>query len=298
MSENIPAVANGALMSFIERASKDPEFDVAKFGELLRLQRDVMHDQARRAFNAAMSEAQSEMMPVIRDASNRHLGNKYARLETIDAALRPIYTHHGFSVRYGSAPAPREGDIRITCTVAHRDGYFEENHLDAPIATQGAQGNRTATTPVQAVGSAVTYLRRYLLTMVFNVVLADDEQDDDGEATRRSAASATPRGARVYAPDPEAAESFTANDRAWIAKQQGFMDRAQTADQVRRVEQTMQWQTALEQAPKPVADLLRAMAARAYLRVQPKAEEPPPPVQSAPEMADAGAGEPEDMVPF
>jgi hypothetical protein len=182
----ITNTGNTALMSFIERAAINPEFDVAKFGELLRLQRDEVHDQSRRAFNQGMAEAQSEMLPVVRDAKNTHLGNKYAKLETIDAAMRPIYTKHGFSVRFGSAPAPTEGYIRITCTVAHAGGYFEENYLDAPIANLGAQGGRTATTGVQAVGSAVTYLRRYLLGMVFNIVLADE--DDDGEAMRRPVA--------------------------------------------------------------------------------------------------------------
>ena len=150
-----------------------------------------------------MADAQSEMLPVVRDAKNSHLGNKYAKLETIDAAMRPIYTRHGFSVRFGSAPAPTEGYIRITCTVAHAGGYFEENYLDAPIANLGSQGGRTATTGVQAVGSAVTYLRRYLLGMVFNIVLADE--DDDGEGMRRAApmqraAAATPRAPRKADP--------------------------------------------------------------------------------------------------
>ena len=207
MNEITPA--NGALMSFIERAAKDDSFDVAKFGELLRLQRDVGHDQSRREFNQGMADAQSEMLPVVRDAKNSHLGNKYAKLETIDAAMRPIYTRHGFSVRFGSAPAPTEGYIRITCTVAHAGGYFEENYLDAPIANLGSQGGRTATTGVQAVGSAVTYLRRYLLGMVFNIVLADE--DDDGEGMRRAApmqraAAATPRPERKVDPTPYEAD--------------------------------------------------------------------------------------------
>ena len=211
-----------ALMSFIERAAKDPDFDVAKFGELLRLQRDVGHDLARRSFNRAMAAAQSEMMPVIRSAQNKHLGNKYAKLEDIDREMRPIYTKHGFSVRFGSAPAPREGDMRITCTVAHEDGFFEENHLDAPATLVGSQGGRMAVTPVQAVGSVVTYLRRYLSTMVFNVVLADD--DDDGEGTRRAATTATPRGARIAeraptyeAPPPKKVDRSQWTDAQWQA---------------------------------------------------------------------------------
>ena len=207
---------NGALLSFIERAAKDDGFDVAKFGELLRLQRDVSHDQARRAFNAAMADAQSEMLPVVRDAKNNHLNNRYARLETIDAAMRPIYTRHGFSVRYGSAPSSSEGMIRITCTVAHADGYFEEQYLDAPTVNAGSQGGRTATTPVQAVGSAITYLRRYLLSMVFNVVLADE--DDDGEFTRRpAAAAATPRPPKMVGKTDEQWNQWLAKLRAACA---------------------------------------------------------------------------------
>jgi hypothetical protein len=169
------------------------------------MQREMEHDQARRAFNQAMADAQAVMPPVVRSATNTHLRNKYAKLEDMDREMRPIYTDHGFSVRFGSAPAPFEGYIRITCTVAHASGYFEENYLDAPITAVGSQGGKTATTSVQAVGSAVTYLRRYLLGMVFNIVLADE--DDDGEGMRRTAAAATPRPERkvdqeVYEADP------------------------------------------------------------------------------------------------
>ena len=193
MNEIAP-VNSTALMSFIERAAINPDFDVQKFGELLRMQREMEHDQARRAFNQAMASAQAAMPPVVRSATNKHLGNKYAKLEDVDREMRPIYTENGFSVRFGSAPAP-EGYIRITCTVAHASGYFEENYLDAPTNNVGSQGGRTATTGVQAVGSAVTYLRRYLLGMVFNIVLADD--DDDGEGMRSQPAS-TPRYQRKY----------------------------------------------------------------------------------------------------
>jgi hypothetical protein len=226
MSEVIQAHQSG-LLSFIERASKDDTFDVAKFGELLRLQRDTEHDVARRAFNRAMAQAQAEMLPVARSAQNKHLGNRYAKLEDIDREMRPIYTRHGFSVRFGSAEPPQPGWMRVTCTVAHEAGYFEENYLDSPVTVAGSQGGRMAVTPVQAVGSTVTYLRRYLEGMIFNIVLADD--DDDGESQRmmRTAAADMPRGARVaerapaYETPPEPRSSVTRSDdqwRAWLLK--------------------------------------------------------------------------------
>ena len=224
MSEVVTA-PNSVLASFIERAARDTEFDVQKFGELLRMQREVEHDQARKAFNRAMASAQAEMLPVVRDAKNSHLNNKYAKLETIDAAIRPIYTRWGFSVRYGSAPSPHEGWMRITCTVAHDDGYFEENYLDAPVSTTGSQGGRMAITPVQAIGSTVTYLRRYLLGMVWNTVMADVDYDDDGEGSRadddgkgsRAAALATQRGARRTESVKPTAPNGNGKQRPWVA---------------------------------------------------------------------------------
>ena len=268
MNEITPA--NGALMSFIERAAKDDSFDVAKFGELLRLQRDVGHDQSRRMFNQAMADAQSEMLPVVRDAKNSHLGNKYAKLETIDAAMRPIYTRHGFSVRFGSAPAPTEGYIRITCTVAHAGGYFEENYLDAPIANIGSQGGRTATTGVQAVGSAVTYLRRYLLGMVFNIVLADE--DDDGEGTRRAAAAKTPRAARVYeaATPPERTDEQW---RAWLDKLKAACAVLRRRSEVVEVADRRSVGDAMADGPPWVRSEISAILAENYARFPDEPEE-------------------------
>ena len=182
MSVTTPDEVPGTLMGFIDRAVRDPSFDVAKLEALLKMQRETVHEQGRRVFNQAMAAAQSEMEPIIRDATNTHTNSKYARLESIDREMRPIYTRHGFSVRYSSAQPSREGWIRIVCTVAHTGGYYEENYLDAKLDEAGSAG-KTNKTAIQAVGSSVTYLRRYLLTMVFNIVLADE--DDDGEALRR-----------------------------------------------------------------------------------------------------------------
>src|SRR4051812_23525979 len=191
MNAVAPVANGGALVSFIERASMDPGFSVEKFEALLRMQMEVEREQARKAFNRAMAACQAEMEPVIRTAQNKHLGNKYAKLETIDRQMRPVYTRHGFSLRFGSAPSPREDYMRITCTLAHDDGFYEENYLDAPLTVLGSQGGRMAVTPVQAVGSNITYLRRYLTTMCFNMVLADDD-DDDGEGSRPQARPARP----------------------------------------------------------------------------------------------------------
>ena len=170
----------------IIRAAQDDTIDITKLQALLDMQRQVAQDRSKRMFNTAMASAQAEMLPVIRDAQNTHTKSKYARLETIDGQMRPIYTAHGFSVRYGSQPCAREGWMRITITISHTGGHWEENYLDAPPDEAGSRGT-TNKTPIMAVGSSVTYLRRYLLCMAFNIVLADDlAPDDDGAPVGRT----------------------------------------------------------------------------------------------------------------
>ena len=169
----------------IIRAAQDDSIDIAKLQALLDMQRSVQRERSVRMFNTAMASAQSEMEQIPRDAVNTHTKSRYARMETIDRLMRPIYTRHGFSLRFGSQPSPREGWMRIVCTVAHTGGHFEENHLDAPPDDVGMKGAATKT-GIQSIGSSVTYLRRYLTTMVFNIVLSDDiEPDTDGESARR-----------------------------------------------------------------------------------------------------------------
>jgi len=269
---DVATVPNGALISFIERAARDPEFDIQKFGELLRMQREVEHDRSRRAFNTAMADAQAEMLPVVRDAKNSHLGNRYAKLETIDAAMRPIYTRHGFSVRYGSAPSPTEGVLRIVCTVAHEGGYYEENYLDAPLGNTGSQGGRSATTPVQSVGSTVTYLRRYLLGMVFNIVLADE--DDDGEAGRqRAAAASAPRAARVaerapaYEAKPREPQQYTDEQwKNWLSKTSAAMELLRSRQEVVEVGERESVANAIATGPDWLRRDLSALLAEHYAR--------------------------------
>jgi hypothetical protein len=229
MANDIVAQSS-AMATFIERAALDPAFDVAKLEQLLRMQREVAAEQAKREFNAAMANAQAEMLPVIRDATNTHTGSKYAKLATIDAEMRPIYTKWGFSVRYGTQAAPRDGWIRVMCTVAHAGGYEEPPiALDAPMDVAGSQG-KTNKTGIQAVGSSVSYLRRYLLTMAFNIVLADDP-DDDGEAVRRrpdrqSAHNdpSPPQGEATEDPDP----LDERNGAQWMANLQRLLAGAST----------------------------------------------------------------------
>jgi hypothetical protein len=126
-----------------------------------------------------MSDAQGEMQPVVRSIPNSVTNSKYADLEAIDTAIRPIYARHGFSLSFTEIPT--EGaTVRIACKVK-REGHEETHHLEAQSDTHGPQGKPNKT-PIQGVVSAVTYLRRALTCMVFNV--ATRGEDNDGNRQR------------------------------------------------------------------------------------------------------------------
>lgn len=177
------SVPTNSLLNFLAAAARDPSVDIAKFEALLRMQREIIADEAKNDFNEALAVVQAEMEPVVRDTDNKQTKSRYAKLETIDAAIRPIYTKHGFSLTFDTLR--HDGpEIRMTCDVS-RGRHSRTYHLDAMPDMAGAQGvvNKTQ---MHGVASAVTYLRRYLTTMIFNVVLTNEDDDGNVGGGRRN----------------------------------------------------------------------------------------------------------------
>lgn len=175
IQEDTPPPA-ASLLNFVAQAVSDPNIDVAKLEALLRMQRQIVGEDARVQFIRAMSQAQAEIMPVVRDAENLQTKSFYAKLEKVDAAIRPIYIKHGFSLSFDEEPS--EGpNMMIVCEVSHVAGHSKKYRLNAPPDTLGPKGTPTKTV-LHGRGSTVTFLRRYLTCNIFNVVFKN--QDDDG----------------------------------------------------------------------------------------------------------------------
>lgn len=172
-----------AIVSMIERAARDPSVDIEKLERLMALKERMQQQEAERLFNAAMSRAQAEMPRVLRDATNTHNQSRYARLETIAKAITPTITKHGFSLSFDTQDGAPAGHYRLACTVAHEAGFSRVHRADLPSDAAGSQGkaNKTA---IQAFGSTMSYGRRYLTLLVFNVALTNE--DNDGQPQPRS----------------------------------------------------------------------------------------------------------------
>lgn len=171
------AVTGGSPLEIFERLASAPNADIEKLHRLLDLHERWAQDQARMAAFAAKNRCESEMSEVVKDAVNPHTGSRFAMIESIHRAIKPIYTREGFSITFDEGEARRPEDMRIVAELQHVSGWSKLYHLDLPYDGKGSQGGSSAMNPLQGRGSTVTYGRRYLETMIFNVTIAGEDVD-------------------------------------------------------------------------------------------------------------------------
>jgi len=127
--------------------------------------------QARKAFAAAISAARQEI-PTIYKSKKGH-GYNYAGLDDIARLAVPILAKHGLSYRWRTE---QSGDtITIICVIEHQDGHQEQNAMSSNVNAVGTKLQN----PIQAMGSAATYLQRYTLNAALGLA---SSLDDDAAA--------------------------------------------------------------------------------------------------------------------
>jgi len=177
-------------MPMIERLALNPAVDADKLVKLYELSSRAAQERARVAFNAAMAAAQAELPQVVRRAQNTQTNSVYATLEAIGEAIDPIISQHGFSQTFSTSEGP-PGCVRVVCRLAHVGGFERDYQADVPSDLTGIKGaaNKTAT---HAFGSTISYGRRYLTMMIFNVKSHKAMPDDDGNAASRGRTDSEP----------------------------------------------------------------------------------------------------------
>jgi len=120
------------------------------------------------AYASALVAAVGELSNVAKTAANPYFKSKYAPLDAIIDATRPILAKHGLAVI--QQPLFMEGTAGVDTTIVHKSGYSTTSTLLLPLKDQSPQG----------VGSAITYARRYALAAVLGIA---SEDDDDGNVS-------------------------------------------------------------------------------------------------------------------
>lgn len=167
------------LMAMIGRMATDPNADIDKMERLMAMKERIEAEAARRLFNEAMTACQRDMPAILKGKKNNQTGSKYAELEHINDAITPIYTRHGFSLSFDTVQSTREDWVNVRCRVRHSGGYTEESTYETPYDNTGMRGevNKTVT---HGLASGVSYARRYITIMVFNLTLKGEDNDGNG----------------------------------------------------------------------------------------------------------------------
>lgn len=175
-----PVADTNTFLTFIAEAARDPAVDVSKMERLFEMRERMLAREAHLQFNAALKKAKAEMPAVLKNKYNEQTKSHYANLESVSDAMDPIITQNGFSLTFGTAPTSLEGHYLVTCTLAHEDGHEKNYEAPIPIDSAGIKGtaNKTLT---HAFGSTMSYGRRYLKMMIFDVKTTDDDGNSAGK---------------------------------------------------------------------------------------------------------------------
>lgn len=124
----------------------------------------------------ALAKAQGEMKNAIASESNPFFKSKYADLAIVRDAVTPALTKNGIAVTQMTDIA--DGFLVVCTRLIHSSGQWLESRY--PITND--------TNKPQAMGSAMTYARRYSLSAICGI---SSEKDDDGNAAQEQGSKPT-----------------------------------------------------------------------------------------------------------
>ena len=122
--------------------------------------------ESQNRFNTAMCNAQKLIGGASKTATNPHFKSKYADLGECFKACSDILNDHGIDISQ-----PIYGD-KVVTILTHISGEVRQ---DGGVPLLGYQN---AKNPMQALGSAITYARRYGLCSMVGIT----PEDDDGNS--------------------------------------------------------------------------------------------------------------------
>lgn len=184
-AEMVPAPAGGEVTLMFERLARDPNVDVDKLERLISMQERIMRHNAEAAFNQAFVKLQKDI-PAIRESKAGDSGKwHYAPLEDIVNVVRPILSRHGFTLSHKTEfPDPKS--VKVIGILTHEQGHARQSEF---LSAADPSGSKNA---IQALGSSVSYGKRYTVKDLLLIVTS--EEDDDGASSERHKVGEAPAG--------------------------------------------------------------------------------------------------------
>ena len=162
------------------RMAIDKGADLDKLEKLLALQERWEANEAKKAYNKAMSEFKANPPKIGKDkkvgyqpkSGGASVGYSHASLYNVTEKINTELSKYGLSASWTTK---QNGGVTVTCKITHAKGHTEETTLTAQPDNTGSKNS------IQAIGSTITYLCRYSLLCLTGLATHDDF-DDDGQS--------------------------------------------------------------------------------------------------------------------
>jgi hypothetical protein len=167
----------------------------------------LAYSESIAAFAPAFVELQAAMPKIPKDktgqAGNRE--TKYADLETTIELVKPLLAEHGFAFLQPCSEGSG-GQVAVTTILLHKSGEWMRDTLVMPTGGSGAQ----------AVGSAISYAKRYALTSMLGLATEDDDGHAASQQPARRQTRQQPRAADASTAPPTQASSSGGEQKSWV----------------------------------------------------------------------------------
>jgi len=167
---------------------------------------------------AALSKAQGAMEGAVKDRQNPHFKNEYATLASVIEAVRGPLRDNELAFIQASGEMV-DGSLPIETRIVHSSGQWFKSVLPMPV------GQKTA----QAVGSALSYGRRYALMSILGVPSVDDDGEAASQGAPQNGGGYRDQAPRQPAPAKPAARAAREDDTPELSSSQRFADKIMAA---------------------------------------------------------------------
>lgn len=150
--------------------------EIIRENEALKAENKKLKNSKNNIYTA-LAKAQGEFETATKNQKNPFFNSKYLTLGGVIEIIRKPFSKNGLSFLQFPT-VKKEGNnsttVIIRTVIAHESGETIENELSLPVTIGGRISD------AQAIGSAITYARRYSLQSL--VGISADEEDDDGNS--------------------------------------------------------------------------------------------------------------------
>jgi hypothetical protein len=172
----VPIVRDSSPAGMIAYAMQT-NASIAELRELYELKKEWEADEARKAYNLAMTAFKAEDMEILKrkrvgyeTKDGDWVGYSHAELSDITEVVGPAMAKHELSFSWDVRQ--ENGIVHVDCIVRHAQGHTEKVSMFGNPDSSGKKNG------IQQIASTVTYLQRYTLLAVTG--MATKGMDDDG----------------------------------------------------------------------------------------------------------------------